>query len=516
MTDVKTTPTLVTFFEDRAEVVRVAECRLGAGRVRVHAFGIGVVADDRSLACKSEGARVVFSRLRRRFVEDLAATGEEIARLEAALATAQTRASRASRAMARAEADAARVSAMLEQWAETVSEVPSRGEDAAKELGAAYDALDRELTQQLDGLVEHRREHEDAVRELERADQRLAQARTAKPRHEAYAEIELDVAREGAVRLELVYRTPCALWRPEHLARLTRTDERSGEIALTSFATVWQCTGETWDGVACRFSTARPSREARPPLLVSDVLHTRRKTDQERKQIVVEAREQAIAVAGSARGTRDVDEMPGVEDGGEVQWLEGKAPSTIPSDGHPVRVEVLARTIPCAVARVSFPERGPATHVRATATLPGPGPLLAGPVTLARETEIVGRGRVSFTAAGEPFELGFGLDDGLRVRRRVVEKRKTTQITGTQHVSREVTLFVSNLADVPRSLSIVERVPVSEVEDVVVDVDRRDGMRLDRGDGFATFDLVLAGSSTHELVLSYRIEAKSNVVLPEL
>jgi hypothetical protein len=146
--------------------------------------------------------------------------------------------------------------------------------------------------------------------------------------------------------------------------------------------------------------------------------------------------------------------------------------------------------------------------------LPGPGPLLAGPVTIGRETEIVGKAMTEFVGAGEPFEMGFGVDDGVRVRRRVTEKRKTGTLSGTQTIQREVTLFVSNLSKAGKGLSVIERVPVSEVEDLTVEVPKQPGMRFDARDGFATFDVQIAPHATKEVVLSYTLEAKSNVVLP--
>jgi uncharacterized protein (TIGR02231 family) len=343
----------------------------------------------------------------------------------------------------------------------------------------------------------------------------LGQARVIKPRYEAFAEIEVTAEAAGEIAIEVVYRTACALWRPEHLARLTRNDDgTAGEIAITTFATVWQATGEVWNDVRCRFSTARPAQSASAPLLREDVLVTRKKTDMERKQIVVEARDQTIQVAGANRGTRDVDEMPGVDDGGEAQWFDGRVPATIPSNGHPVRVEIGSRKVAVKVERVCFPERGAGAHLRANGTLPGPGPLLAGPVTIGRETEIVGKAKTEFVGAGEPFEMGFGVDDGLRVRRRVTEKRKTGTLSGTQTIQREVTLFVSNLSKAGKALSVIERVPVSEVEDLTVDVPKQQSMRFDARDGFATFDVQIAPHATKEMVLSYTLEAKSNVVLP--
>lgn len=506
---VSTTVRRVTFFEDRAEVVRALTATVPAGRSRIHAQGLTLVVDDRSLACASASAQIVFSRVRRRAEATTSAT--ELAALEAACEAARSKVGRIERALGRASQDASRSELVLARWLETVAEVPSRGAEAAAELARAYDAVDTETRRCLDEVAARRAERDDAHGEAVRADMALAYARAKKPRYEAFVEIELVAESAGEITIELTYRTPCALWRPEHLARLVRRDGKA-ELTLTTFATVWQITGETWTDVPCRFSTARPAQTAEPPLLAEDVLHTRKKSDQERKQIVVEARDQTVNLAGSDRGTRDVDEMPGVDDGGQAQWLDAEAPATIESDGRPVRIEIGQRTLACEVERVCFPEKSPATHLRARATLAG-APLLAGAVTLARETELVGRSTTPFVGAGEPFELGFGIDDGLRVQRKTTEKRKTTPVTGTQHVAREVRLYLTNLSDEARSVAIVERVPVSEVEDVTVQVgDLASGTR-DAKNGFVTIRQDLAPRGTKDLVLDYRIEAASNVVL---
>jgi len=504
----------ITFFEDRAEVVRRLEVAVPRGRSRIVAKGLTLLVDDRSLVCRDVvGATVVYVRVRRRVHEERNASAEQVAALEAEVERARARVAQADRALASATADAERLTAMLALWVDTVAKVPSEADAAREELARAYEELDRGTTARLDDFARLRRDRDDASSELVRAELRLEQGRIRRPRYEASAEIEIAAETEGTVRLKLAYRTPCALWRPEHRARLVQAD---GTITLTTFATVWQVTGETWTDVPCRFSTARPADSATAPLLEDDVLFTRKKTDAERQRVVVEAREQTIALAGAAQGTRDVDEMPGVDDGGETQWLVGKTPTTIPSDGQPVRVEIAERSIPCTVTRVAYPETGPATHVRARGKATGGAPILAGPVVVARETEVVGRGTVPFVAPGEPFELGFGVDDALRVRRRVIEKKKTTQITGTQHVAREIHLYVSNPSGTPRDLSLVERVPVSEIEDVTVEVERQPQMSHDARDGFATFELELPAGATREVVLKYRIEAKSDVVLPEL
>ena len=64
---VETSVSRVTFFEDRAEVMRVARCSVPRGRSRVQAHGITLLVDDRSLTCGTGGTEkveIVFSRIR--------------------------------------------------------------------------------------------------------------------------------------------------------------------------------------------------------------------------------------------------------------------------------------------------------------------------------------------------------------------------------------------------------------------------------------------------------------------
>jgi uncharacterized protein (TIGR02231 family) len=204
--------------------------------------------------------------------------------------------------------------------------------------------------------------------------------------------------------------------------------------------------------------------------------------------------------------------MPGVEDGGEPLAFTALRPVTIAGDGQPARVEVGVVRLPCTVELVAMPELAAAAHLRATATLVGERPLLAGPVRLARGASLVGRGRVAFVGQGEPFELGFGADDAVRVRRRVDDKRDTG-VTGTQKLTRTVRLYLSNLGAAAKSLTVIERYPVSELEEVQVKVTEAANATLDEKDGFARFTVELAGNSTRELEFVYRIEAKSSVQL---
>ena len=513
--NVQSRATRVTLFEDRAEVLRAARAAVPAGVSLVRVAGVSTMVDDPSALCNVRGglARVLATRVLRRVRQVPAATAEEVEHAEADYRAAFERRIAAERAQDAATSQEQRCAQLLDAWIAALTRVPR---DAAKSLGGwrtAYQLLLDAVVKGLDGVAAAQKELDDARLDETRANLRRQHARRLQPRYEAAVELQIESATAAELQLELCYRVPCALWRPEHRARLV-FGEGGVQLQITTWATVWQRTGEEWQGVSCRFSTARPAQSATPPLLTEDRLMLRRKTDAEKRTVVVEAREQAIAVAGLGRGQTAVEDMPGVDDGGEPLVYEALRPASLPSSGQPTRVEIASVTVPCTVERVAFPERGQVAHLRATATLLGPRPLLAGPVHVVRGSELVGRGRIGFVGRGEPFELGFGPDDGLRVRRSVDETREVGTLSGAQKVTRTVRLFVSNLGGTRRRLLVTERVPVSELREVEIAVTQTSGMRFDPKDGFAHFDLELDGRATRELQFTYRIDAPARVVLP--
>ena len=339
----------VTFFEDRAEVLRRAEVTVVPGAQWVAVAGVTPYVDDRSLTARAlgEAARVLAARVRRRVHQDPAAGREEIERREAEARAAGQRLEAARREAARAQAREGRAAQLLAQWMAAMGAVPRFFADPARadEWTDAYRTLDDAVRAAHAAVATARAALTRAGDEKRRADQRLAEGRVAQPRHETVVEVQLEARAGATVPVEIGYRTPCALWRPEHLARLA-----DGKIELVTSAAAWQRTGEDWDGVTAVFSTARTARHATPPVVGDDVLRLRRRSDEDKKHVVVEARDQVVAAAGLDRGTRAVDEMPGVDDGGEPLAFAPAAKVSIPSDGRPLRVEV-------ARARVTGPAR---------------------------------------------------------------------------------------------------------------------------------------------------------------
>jgi uncharacterized protein (TIGR02231 family) len=510
----------VTLFEDRAEVVRKSSFAVTPG-VRIEGCaGISMLVDDGTVQAQVvEGsARVLSVRVLRRMHLEKALGRGEIEALEKARDEARRRMMAADQAIERTQRMLQHHYQFTDQWIKSVALGPKNATNpnVVQEYRDAWRAVDEAASLTLKELEKVRADRLQAERDLRMATRRLGEGLVESPRHEAVLEVELEAKEAGQVTVEFTYRLPCALWRPEHLARLVTDspEAKAGKIEMVTYAVAWQSTGETWNDIDVRFSTARPAKEASPPLLSDDVLFSRKKTDEERRQVVITAREQTIGLAGLDRGAREVAEMPGVDDGGEALHYTGKEPVTIPSNGRPFRVEIGRTNVDAEISRVLMATRSPAAHVRATATLAGSGPLLAGPVRLARGSSMVGRAKIDFVGKGEPFELGFGPDDGIRVRRAEDEERDTQALTGSQRIRRKVSLFLSNLSGTARSVVVHERVPVSEIDEVEIQLLDIGAFKFDAKDGFLRTQVELGARATKIMNFSYEVRAGSKVHLP--
>ena len=117
----------------------------------------------------------------------------------------------------------------------------------------------------------------------------------------------------------------------------------------------------------------------------------------------------------------------------------------------------------------------------------------------------MGMTEVPFVAEREEFSLFLGFADQLKLSR--VLDRKHSSITRKKNTEMKVAFVVTveNLSDEPISLTLYDRIPLSETEEIEVDeVDYPDdGQRDSRG--ILTFDLTVQGREKKEIRIEYRV-----------
>lgn len=494
----------VTLLEDRAQVRRAGTLELTPGDWRVVIDDVSPVLADRTLLCRAEGASVLEARVVRRLRIGRVEASPDQAALQAERERLQQSATPVRNRLAALERHRDRLGDALDLLLEGINrELPW-----AERLEARWEEdLERLLEQRRQVLAELRAraiELEDlAGRAGTAALNELARPGTP---FETRLEIELRVTAAGPVRLELDYMVPCAMWRPVHRAAL-----QGGQVRFECEGAVWQATGEDWEEVELSFSTARPTRRSEPPQLRDDRLRLQRRQD---KSVQVQVREEAIQTVGEGQAEAPPrQDLPGVDDGGETRTLGAPGRATIRATGRLHRVPIFVSQAPAEVDRIARPERSPLVHLRSKQVNTAPHPILAGPLELLRESGYVGLGEVGFVGPGERYVLGWGADDGLRVRRECEEEREVARLTGKQTITRTVKLQLSNLEPLPASFTLEERVLVSEVEQVKVAVDPAATQPPAQPDaqGIVSWAITVPPRGTREVKLVYRINASSAV-----
>ncbi|HWN72016.1 MAG TPA: DUF4139 domain-containing protein, partial [Haliangium sp.] len=417
------------------------------------------------------------------------------------------------------------IDAVARSTAREISEDVAWSRGHAGEWSAQLDMIDERERALLNELRAIRFAERDVRARLERLDVRRSAASTPAALEHAEIEVALVADDDAEIELQIDYVVPGACWRPYHSVRLLGEpggaggqaggDGRGpgdgrGRVEVRCDGCVWQNTGEDWNDVALRFSTQRPSLGTTPPLLADDRLAVQRKSS----EVVVEAREQEITTTGLGAETVAVPEVPGIDDAGEVVTLRAPAPATVPSDGTPCRVELFRFESEAETELLVAAELAQAVLLRSVQVNRASQPLLAGPVDLIRDAGLAGRTSVLYIAPGERFELGWGPDPALRVHRRDERLEDETRMLSSWTTQRhKVTVRLSNIGDVTRTVHIKERVPVSEIDKVQVAVhsdETTDRVRPD-DDGFLAWTVTLAPFGHGSVTLRYDVKKHDDV-----
>lgn len=373
-------------------------------------------------------------------------------------------------------------------------------------------ALDTALSYQLRAFSER----EALAAKLLTARQALAEvqareARTAaaSERSERRVEVRLDCPTGTQARVELSYLVGGASWQPAYEAR---ANEQARAVELSTYATVRQSTGEDWKGARLILSTAVPDDNATPPELKPLYVSSwERKL--ERKVLVRREEYQEHAPTGASTPTAG-ESLRAAAQGLSVQLSVPEA-AEVPGNGSEVRLRVARTKLQASFAWRTIPKLYPVVFRVARLTNTAPFPLLPGPVDVFRQTGFLGRQPLERVAQGAPFEVTFGLEEGLRVERQVVEEVQRDQgLFGGKRRFRYAYRFeLANYRKQPEEVEVAEHLPVSELDDVKVELDTKKttaGYTLDAADGIATWKLQLAPAEKRTVDFVFHVDVPSS------
>jgi uncharacterized protein (TIGR02231 family) len=121
----------------------------------------------------------------------------------------------------------------------------------------------------------------------------------------------------------------------------------------------------------------------------------------------------------------------------------------------------------------SAPVLDPTAFLEASFKQSEDAPLLPGQVAIYRDGVYVGRGRMPAASKDETVRLGFGADDKVKIERSVVKRNEGSAgliVTTSKTDERSFKTSVRNGHDFPIRVAVQDQLPVSENEDIQVEM----------------------------------------------
>jgi uncharacterized protein (TIGR02231 family) len=326
-----------------------------------------------------------------------------------------------------------------------------------------------------------------AQRELDAAVERLAGAE--QPAAAAvFAEVcvLLEAAAATEAQIELTYHVKLASWRP--LYDLVLDGEK---LKVSYLAEINQRTGEDWPEVTLVLSTARRGqRQTLPeltPWYISRPQAPRpgpprgRAASAAAMPMAAEPPAEAfgaemapgqgvaVGVAAARRPAATVltAERGQSESGAGLIYTVAR-PLAVPSDGDSHKTLVASSEADARLDYLTVPVLAPEAYLRATVTN-GPLLLLHGQARIFHGVQFVGETHLDSVAPGEEFEVQLGVDDQIKVERKL--RRRTTSkavIGSTRTVDIAYEITVENHRDRKATVSVRDHIPVSTDGDIKV------------------------------------------------
>jgi uncharacterized protein (TIGR02231 family) len=199
---------------------------------------------------------------------------------------------------------------------------------------------------------------------------------------------------------------------------------------------------------------------------------------------------------------------------GEVSLASGKGSRAFRVATDTGKPELEVRAVPVLTS---------SAYLTARFTAPSAAPFLAGKVALFRDGAFVGQGAMPFVAGGAKVDLGFGVDDSVKVTRMAIDRAVGENgIFSSQRTdTRRFRITVENLHKQPIRITVLDRMPYSEDEKVeVVRLDDTTAPTVENVDdrrGVMAWSFVYEAGESRQIENAYKVSwpAGETVVLAD-
>jgi uncharacterized protein (TIGR02231 family) len=474
--------TAVTVYADRALTSRSATLSLKQGSYLIAFDSLPVLIQDDSVRVEGKGsavASIVGLEVKRAFLEQ---SGEKrVKELEEEIRGLERRSGSLDAKKVGLTSQKAFLESIRVAWSDRISKELAIGRPTSAELLDASSFVGSGVTK-AEELMRETEVEKKSIKEKIDALRRQRDESTGSRRKESKSvEVMVEITREGNLTLDLATVIPQAGWQPSYDVRLS-PDVKTAE--MTFRAMVRQQTGEDWKNIDLTLSTARPATGGAPPELYPWRISLFRPQPPMPAPMMMAA-PSPVKAKKAARMREEsfksddlsAEEAPAafvtaqISDEHSSVAFHIPTPLDIPSDGTQHGTIVAIEQFPVSMEYMALPKLAPYVFLKSEIVNRASYPLLPGKVNTFAGNTYTGSSQLKKVAAGDKFDLFFGTDDQVTVKREELKQQKEAGVFSKNRVSYRYHIELGNFRKEPLTLTLRDQLPVAGDEEIKVSLD---------------------------------------------
>jgi uncharacterized protein (TIGR02231 family) len=348
------------------------------------------------------------------------------------------------------------------------------------------------------------------------------------------ARVRIEAKQAGPIELDLAYVVRGPSWNPLYDIR---ADTKAKTVQVNYHAEVRQSTGEDWQGVALKLSTAQPNLGGREPQMSPWFIHryvpepvvatggvvldgaskpeSTIRVYSYKNKLSSETANGGMVIAAPAPAAAAMDfTYARVNTGGTAATFAIPRAYDVPSDNKPAKVAIASESFPSEFRHTCVPKLSPHVYLKAKAINKSDFPFIAGPTAVFLDGAFVANASLDLVAPGQEFWTYLGADQSVKVDLKDLGKvEELSGIFGKKTARTVVSKVfkVTNGKSTDISLSIRDQVPSSNHEEIKVVFEEpkyekdTDGLKVDQSK-FVEWNLTLKPGAKQDVPFRFAIE----------
>jgi len=353
---------------------------------------------------------------------------------------------------------------------------------AVKDLDDTFKFLDTKLKDNYAQIIDTELQIRETQKKTDVLKRELSEVSGPQKKLKRSIIVDLEVLKPGTFDLVVSYLVRGSYWQPIYDARANFEESK---VELVSYGIIKQTTGEDWQDVEISLSTAKPAIGGRMPYISPWFLRPYQpRVMRDEAAFGGLMLKSKVAYQPAALEKESLEEakeaespISQVEEKGIAVVYKLTKKATVKSDGSEHKLSISSQVLNAKFEYSTYPRAVLNAYLGSRVTNAPNLQLLAGRVNIFLDGDFVGTSNIDNIGPGEEFDLYLGVDENVKVKKELVEKKvDETLVAGIPSMTRRTMfkykLTIENYKSKKVNVKLFEAMPVSEDDRIKVKIDK--------------------------------------------